>query len=125
MSERTTTPGGSAQNQERDGEARGSAELGGAPPESTLAATMRPGATEDVTPTWRGPLVRQLVKDAATRIDRDIDELHRQRELLSAQLGELTMRRELLDRITSLSDSMLERLVLELGATVPGAASNG
>ena len=42
MSERTTTPGGSAQNQERDGEARGSAELGGAPPESTLAATNGP-----------------------------------------------------------------------------------
>lgn len=84
-------------------------------------ATTRPSAFEETPPTWRGPLVRQLVDDAATRIAAEMAELHRQRDELSRQLGELAMRHELLDRITSLSDSMLERLVLELGATVPGA----
>ena len=42
MSEGTTTGGGFEQNQERDGEAGGSPEFGGAPPESTLAATNAP-----------------------------------------------------------------------------------
>jgi len=47
MSEGTTTGGGFEQNQERDGEAGGSPEFGGAPPESTLASTNRTVAFTD------------------------------------------------------------------------------
>lgn len=65
-------------------------------------------------------LVRRLVVDAANELDIAIR--HAQDDLRAAteRIKELEGRRDRLDRISELDDDLLERLVRELGAVVPG-----